>query len=315
MNLNIAYSSDDNYAQHLGVSMISLFENNKIFNEINVYIIESKISPQNKERLENIAKEYGRHIHFMNFEKYEEKLKLNMENSISISAYSRLFLSQMLRDINKIIYMDCDSVINHRLYELWNIDLEEYYIAGVLDTVGYDTKLRIGLDKSDNYINSGMLLINLKKWREDNIQQKFIEFINYYSGNVFHHDQGVINGVLRDKILVLHPKYNSMTTFYTMTMENMMKYYKMDKYYSEKEIIEAKNNGVFIHYTPVFVNRPWIKGCKHPLNYVYKQYLDKTPWKDAPMWEDKRSKGEKVVSLLYNNLPFNIANGICNLIF
>ena len=171
------------------------------------------------------------------------------------------------------------------------------------------------MNKNDNYINSGMLVINLKQWRIDNIQKRFIEFINYYNGKVFHHDQGVINGVLKDKMLILHPKYNSMTTFYTMSLKNIMKYYNMNEYYNEYEIMEARKEGVFIHYTPVFVKRPWIIGCKHPLKDLYIKYLKVTPWKDSPMWKDKRSIGEKFVSTLYNILPFNIAKGICDLIF
>lgn len=315
MKLNIAYSSDDNYAQHVGVSMTSLFDNNRNFDEITVYIIENKISKLNKEKLQKIAKDYNRNLIFINFEEYEMKLHLDIGNSISVSAYSRLFLADIVNEIDKIIYMDCDSVINGSLYELWSTDLENYYVAGVLDTVSNETKLKVGMSENDNYINSGMLLINLKQWRMDNIQKKFIEFINYYNGNVFHHDQGVINGVLKEKILILHPKYNAMTTFYTMSLKNIMKYYNMNEYYNEYEIMEARKEGVFIHYTPVFVKRPWIKGCKHPLKEIYIKYLKVTPWKDSPMWKDKRSIGEKFVSTLYNTLPFNVAKLICDFIF
>ncbi|MED4209304.1 glycosyltransferase family 8 protein [Priestia megaterium] len=316
MNLDVVYSSDDNYAQHVGVSMLSLFENNKDFYSINIYLIENNISIDNKNNLISICEKYNRIIKFINFDEYSNKLNLNMENHISINAYARLFLSKILeKSIGKIIYLDCDSIINGSLSSLWRLDISNYYVAGVCDTVSDNTKLKINLDLNKSYINSGMLLINLKKWREEDVEKKFLKFIELYNGNVFHHDQGVINGVLNEKILLLHPKYNAMTPFYTMDREQMMQYYGLKNYYIEDELVEAKRSPVFIHYTPAFVNRPWIKGCKHPLASLYKKYLDMTPWKGNKLGNDNRKKGEKLIAFLFNNFPFKIANGICNLMF
>ncbi|MNI12993.1 General stress protein A [compost metagenome] len=316
MNLRVVYSSDNNYAQHVGVSMLSLFQNNKEFNHIDVYLIENNISIENKNNLKLICKKYNRVIQFIKFDGITNKLKKITGNPISINAYARLFLSHVLgENVDKVIYLDCDSIINHSLYELWNIDVNEYYAAGVSDTVSDHTKLKVNLDVNSLYINSGMLLINLKKWRDENIEQKFIEFINSYNGKVFHHDQGTINGVLNKKLLILHPKYNCMTTFFTMKREEMMQYYGLKKYYTEAELLDAITNPVFIHYTPAFVNRPWIKGSKHPLASLYKTYLEMTPWKGTDLFEDNRGKGEKLVSFLYNYLPFKMATRVCNLIF
>jgi lipopolysaccharide biosynthesis glycosyltransferase len=316
MTLRVVYSSDNNYAQHVGVSMTSLFQNNKEFNDINVYLIENNISIANKNNLTSISEKYNRTIMFIDFNGFSNKLKLNIGNSISINAYARLFLSNVIEpDVDKVIYLDCDSVINKSFYELWNTDISEFYAAGVLDTVSDNTKLRINIDPNSAYINSGMLLINLKKWREEDIEKRFIDFINSCNGEVFHHDQGTINGVLNEKFLILHPKYNAMTTFFTMSRDQMMQYYGLKDYYSYSELVEAIKNPVFIHFTPAFANRPWVKGCKHPLAPLYREYLDMTPWKGTAFFKDKRLKGEKLVSFLYNNLPFVMANRICTLMF
>jgi lipopolysaccharide biosynthesis glycosyltransferase len=316
MTLRVVYSSDNNYAQHVGVSMTSLFQNNKEFNDINIYLIENNISIENKNNLKLISEKYNRKIMFIDFNGFSNKLKLNIGNSISINSYARLFLSSVIEmNVDKVIYLDSDSVINKSLYELWNTDISEFYAAGVLDTVSENTKLRINIDPKSAYINAGMLLINLKKWREEDIEKRFIEFINAHNGEVFHHDQGTINGVLHEKFLILHPKYNAMTTYYTMSRHEIMQYYGLKDYYSYSELVEATKNPVFIHFTPAFVNRPWIKGCKHPLAAIYREYLDMTPWRGTDFYEDKRGRGEKIVAFLYNNFPFNMAQGICRLIF
>ena len=87
--LSIIYSSDNNYCVYMSTSIISLLENNKEFKYINIYVIDNKISDENKDKLEMIVRLYQRNIIFINFEKYKSYLNLNMLWNISISAYAR----------------------------------------------------------------------------------------------------------------------------------------------------------------------------------------------------------------------------------
>lgn len=314
MKLAVVYSSDDNYAQHTGVSIISLLDNNKHFDDIQIYIIDNEISKTNKDKLIDIINKYERKIYFVDFNEYKNRLKLNMQWNISISSYARLFVSSMLpHNLDKVLYFDCDTVIVNRLDELWNTNMNKYYVAGVADTVSNSTKSAVGIVSDGKYINAGMLLINLKRWREDNIEDKFIEFININNGRVTHHDQGVINGVLHNKLKIIPPKFNLMTVYYTMKREDIISYYKIDsEFYSEDIIQESLKNPVYIHFTPGFTTRPWIKGCKHPKKQIYLDYLEKTPWKNAKLEKDKSKFRVKVINLMYRNLSFKIAQIICD---
>ncbi|MBP3951516.1 glycosyltransferase family 8 protein [Bacillus suaedae] len=316
MKMDVVYSSDDRYAQHVGVSMVSLFEKNPHFKEINIHLIENQISLVNRKKLRSISEEYNRSLTFLSFQDFSSELDLNMEHSISISAYARLFATRVVeKDIDTLLYLDCDTIINTNLDELFTLNIKDYYVAGVEDTVSPETKKKVGLDSQKRYINSGVMLINLKKWREEGIEGKFINFINYYKGTVFHHDQGVINGVLSDQLLILPPKYNAMTPIFTMTRNEMIDYYNLKDIYNEEDLERAKTKPAIIHYTPAFVNRPWIKGCNHPLTYKYQQYLEMTPWKGTQLEKDNRKLPEKVVAFIFNHLPFKVARGVSRLIF
>lgn len=310
--LNIVYSTDDNYAQHTGVSIISLLDNNRHFLNIEIYIIDNNISAENRDKLVSIVDKYNRKLIFIDFSEYKNKLKLNMEWSISISSYARLFLSDMLPShIDKVLYYDCDTIIVDKLDEIWDEDISNYFLAGVKDTVNSNIKIAVGMNKNDDYINAGMLLINLKKWRQDNITDKFLGFIEQYNGKVIHHDQGVINGMLNGLIKILPLKFNVMTVFYTMKREEIIKYYNIDgDFYSEYEINEATHSPVYIHFTPGFVSRPWVKGCKHPQKKLYWKYLNISPWKDFKPIKDDSPIQVKIVNLIYRNLPFNISKFI-----
>lgn len=302
--LVVAYSSDDNYAQHVGISMLSLFENNKKYNEIVVFIIDNNIGLENKKKIFKIGEQYKRKIKFIDFDKFRNKLNLDIGNSISISLYCRLMLASMIgNEFDKVIYFDSDSVILESLDELWNLNLDDYYVAGVLDTVAKGAKLKIGLKEKDNYVNSGMLLINLKRWRKDNIEEKFLDFIKEHNGNVYHHDQGVINGVLNKKILIINPKYNCNSNFYIFKVEEIKDIYMINDYYSQQEVNEAIDNPIFLHYTPGFFNRPWMNNCKHPLKKEYIKYKELSPWKQSDLFTDNRKWKIKFLVFLYYILP------------
>ena len=314
MDLVVVYSSDDNYAQHTGVSIVSLLENNKHFNSIHIYIIDNEISEANKSKLIDIIKCYQREITFIDFNKYKDMLKLNMQWNISLSSYARLFISSILPEsVDKALYFDCDTVVVDKIDDLFNTDMNEYYVAGVADTISSSTKSAVGISSDENYINAGMLLVNVKKWREDNIQDKFIKFIDSKNGSVTHHDQGVINGVLCKSSKLLNPKFNLMTVYYTMKREDIISYYGIDnEFYSDEVIREALKNPVYIHFTPGFTTRPWIKGCKHPKKQVYLDYLQKTPWRNSKLQKDKSKFRIKLINWIYRNLSFKIAQRICN---
>lgn len=316
MDLVVVYSSDNNYAQHTGVSILSLLDNNRHFRSIHIYIIDNEISKSNKTKLRSIIKSYKREITFIDFNIYKSILNLNMEWNISISSYARLFISSMLpNNIDKVLYFDCDTIIVNKLDELWNLNIDNYYIAAVQDTISNEIKKSIGVSKEYRYINAGMLLINLKRWREDKIKEKFIRFIDKYNGNVIHHDQGVLNGVLHYGVKIVSPKFNLMTIYYMLNRSEIIEYYNIEgEFYSEKEINEAINNVIYIHFTPAFTTRPWIKNCKHPRKKEYFKYIELSPWKGYKGIKDNSKLTIKFINYLYTNLPFKVANNINKLI-
>jgi lipopolysaccharide biosynthesis glycosyltransferase len=86
---------------------------------------------------------------------------------------------------------------------------------------------------------AGMLVINLRQWREDNMEQQMMNFINKHGGKVVYHDQGTINGVCLKK-KILHPKFNAMTPFFVLDRNQILDYHNLEDYYSAKKLKEAK---------------------------------------------------------------------------
>lgn len=303
MRINVVYSSDDNYAKFAGISMISLFENNKEVEQINIYFIENMITKTNRLKLESIVKKYNRNIYFISHS--ELCAGLYTDDKFSISAFSRLFLSK-IDDIDKVLYLDCDTIINSSIKDLFEIDINDVYVCGVQDNAGIMYRKLIDFNENDRYINSGVLLINLKKWREENLEEKFIKFINKYNGSVPHHDQGVINGVCKGKIKILKPEYNLMPPMILQNAEQIKGYHEIKNYYKQSELNFAKQNPIIIHYTECFYNRPWRKKCTHPYKHIFANYKSISPWNDDPLEDKNISNLDKVKVLLFKYLPLNL---------
>lgn len=306
MRLNVAFSSDENYARHIGVSMLSLFQNNINFDEIYVYIIDSDIKQETKCELNNIAKRYNRRLIYIPFE--EMCAELNTDNNYSLSSYGRLFLSR-IKEIDKVLYLDCDSIVISSLKNLWEEDIEQFYVAGVQDNVNVFYKTGVGLNKNYRYVNAGFLLVNLKKWREEEIENKFLNFIDDYKGSVPHHDQGVINAVCNEHILILHPRYNVQCPMFQYSCDQILKLDHITSYYTQKEINDAIDNPCFIHFTNGFFNRPWNKDSTHPLKNKYLEYLDQTPW-NKNILDNKLCINARIMRSLHKYLPFPIYSRI-----
>lgn len=299
--MDIVYSTDENYARHCGTSIYSLFYNNRDIKEINVFVIENDVGEETKEKFYRIAEKFGRNIEFFDINKICKDFPKN--NDFPKAAFARLFVENMKKSIDRILYIDCDTIINGSLKELWNINIDNYYIGAIQDSIQSFKMKIIGLNKEFRYINSGVLLINLKKWKEENLKEEFIKCMKKYKGKVPHHDQGVLNIVCSNKILYLHPKYNLMPEMLCMTAKQLKKLYRIKEFYTEEELREGRKNPIIIHYITKWYNRPWYKSCTHPLKEKYIQYLNETDF-NKTLLEGNLKKRILLQKQIFEKMPF-----------
>ncbi len=174
--INIAYCCSDLFSEVCAVSIVSLFENNKHLNEINVYILEDRISEKNKKRFQDIACQYGRKItlvsmpmpnHFYHDERYTF-------DTVG-RTFGRMIWGDVLPEtIHKIISLDSDTMILGDINELWNYDLQGKPIAGVDDCMGKVAMVKTQHLEADTvHCNAGMYVIDLDVWREENWTEIF----------------------------------------------------------------------------------------------------------------------------------------------
>lgn len=307
--MNIVYSSSDSYCEIAGISIYSLFESNKAVEKINLFMIDNGITLENKKRLEQICTQFNRTISYL----YPPDIESMSDTKINIgrwniSTFYRLFLPSMLsEEYKRVLFIDCDTLVMQNLSSLWNMDMGDKWLYGVDDCRGVGYRTNIGLASEDNYINNGILLMDLEAWRKNNVEKMFLDFIHEYNGDITYVDQGVQNGVLSKlgRSGILHTKYNCMTVFFAFNYENLMKLRKPPIPRDKKEYEEAVENPAIVHFQSCFRMsiRPWVVGCKHPYAKTYLDFKSKTPWKDTPMKEDDRTVPQKILSFVTSVMP------------
>lgn len=263
MRIPVVYSTDNNYLFYTIVSITSLCESANDDTEYIIYILLAD-DIQDNHHLINTTKERfkGKHkivpMHVDN-DIFSDAVIVN--SYITKAAYYRLVTADILPE-NKCIYLDSDTIIMADLTELYCVELSDNLIGGCRDVWIDETHteeqraeraMKTGLDSLDQYINSGVLLLDLSKIREEGLTQVFLREMKK---GYLHEDQDVINVCCYNRIWRLEQKWNYFTTFANDSLKNICP--------------------AIIHYaTPVI--RPWLtRKCKY--NDVW--------WNFARLWKD-----------------------------
>lgn len=298
--INILYTSDNGYYNVLYVSMYSACKYSK--NKIYFHVIQQKFSEKQKSILKDMVSEYNHIITF--YDEPKLPVDLNVTGGRSEAAFYRICAASILSDnLDKIIYIDCDTIVLGDLSEIYNLD-DDKIVYGVQDTICKKERKKIGLSNEDIYINSGVLVINLKKWRALHIEEKSIEYLTE-NKTLKNNDQDVINALCKNQIGIIEPKYNVMTTFFEYSRIQLMKIGNLKTFYSEEEMQSARENPVIIHYAGYIYERPWNDICDHPKKEIYEQLLSETCISKEKKIVKVSTLG-KLGRILHRKLPFCI---------
>lgn len=218
--IHIAFCLDEKYVEHCATTIASILSN-MTDKQIVFHVISDSINKDKKIIFSRwVSDEYGASIRFHDVDSDLFK-HFPIENAyINISTYYRLMLPEILKDIDKVLYLDCDIIVSSSIQSLWEIDINNYAVAGIRDRINDNIRLynRLRYALSDGYINAGVLLINLKKWREEEVFERALNISEKDPAILKNHDQDIINILFHDSKKILPFKYN-LLEYYLYTEE------------------------------------------------------------------------------------------------
>lgn len=266
------------------ISIISLFENNKN-NNLKVFIFVIDISDDNRKKLESVANQYSREIYFIDSKTMVEELKLVNFNTYrgSYSAAVRFCLGDLLPlDIDRILYLDCDTLVVGDLKQIYHIDMNNKTLGLCYDCIRNEHKRRLNISYSQAYYNSGVILFDLVKWRKNDYTTVFLNQFETIRDYCYLPDQDAINLLFNQEVKLLPMKVNILSQVLFYGYEGNCTVYKLNEkyWYDKQSFVEGINSPLVYHFCGNSFIRPWFRNSKHPLKYKYDYYYSLSPWKN-----------------------------------
>ncbi|MCR8660517.1 glycosyltransferase family 8 protein [Paenibacillus endoradicis] len=263
--LNIVCSANRSYIQHLCAMISSVSENTT--SETIFHVFNDGFTSEEQIHIRNYMSIYS-HA-FITFYTIDDSIFAGLDikfKRLTIQTFYRLLASELLpQDVEKALYLDSDIIVEDDVSILLATDLSGYYV-GAVNELAPEASYALGHERLEDYFNAGVLLINIKKWREDNFFNQCMEYAVNNQDIITFGDQDILNGLLQGNFYQLELKWNVT--------------YKLGQYkgfYSfllkEDNIDEIEKNPSIIHY--LGNTKPWSIFTIHLHKARYSYYLDK----------------------------------------
>lgn len=299
MDINIFFTINDAYAKYLAVTMTSILHNASQQENIHFFVMDGGISADNKRRLDELKKIKNFTISYLIVDRDSfAALPSSSQAHISPETNYRFKMANLVPSLDKAFFLDADLIVEKSLLALWQTDMTDYYMACVKDQAASQPDVwarRLPLPEHYTYVNTGVILANLKKWREDDVEQKLFDSAARYANLLSFPDQDTLNIALCGAVKYLSARYNAMPVQY---------------YHNSQDKKEAFSSPVIIHWAGC--DKPWLP---KPTPYAdrFWQYARMTPFYEdilhanypqpvLPKQETKDTRRAALTPLLFNYL-------------
>ena len=259
---------DGNYVQHVAVFLVSLVEHNRAA-RFHVVLACDELTTEMKSRFASTFDEYENiQITFskllgQDIEKYPIHPELTKE------SWGRIWIDHYFSpDIEKAFYFDPDIVVTGDLTDLLTMDLSDCLLAAV-SIPGSERAAVHGYDPAHGYFNSGVLAVNLRKWRQADRRTALIAYTQAHPERINDPDQDALNGCFHAERLHLDCIWNAITPFFrpdsTLPLPPV-------------ELERVRHDSRLVHFTGR--SKPWLFLCSHPRKADYLRFLRMTAWRE-----------------------------------
>ncbi|MBR0031099.1 MAG: glycosyltransferase family 8 protein [Treponema sp.] len=327
---NVIYACNDAYAKLAGISIISLLKNNPD-SMFRVFLMSDKVCAENIGKLKSIENDFSNlsEIVFVDSEVIVSDIKNyvkgydNSTDALSgggYTAYTRLFFEKFVPDdAERIVYIDCDTLVAGNITELFSFDMGGNPVAMSYDCTNAKYKRVINMPNDSPYFNSGVLVLDTKKWKEGECLRLILEEIHKGVSYPFV-DQDFLNICLRGKIAKYSFRYNFCSAFFLYKSAGAVSFiFGLKNFLPNKDDyrLSAKNPAI-LHFNGNTFTRPWFKNSVHPMKKLYDSYYFASPWKDEEQKDFKMPSVYKLQYILWKFTPrffFYLASRILQDIF
>lgn len=219
-SINVVFAADNKYAYYMAVALQSLIEHANDEKNYDIIIFGTEINAELQNQISGMQKP-NISIRFVDskdiFSGFDTE-KLFCHLYFSKEMYLRLFIPDVLKDYDKALYIDCDTIIEADVAEIFDCDIDDYYLAAVKDynsivnhrhypnvQLYFDEVIKV--PDINQYFNSGVLLMNLNVLREIKLVEKTVELLKKHK-ELLYPDQDILNLICAGNVKIIHNGWN-----------------------------------------------------------------------------------------------------------
>ena len=262
--IQVVAATDDFYACHLTVMLLSLFERSASPVDVHVLV------PGQFQSRDKIAGALGKYAAHLTFHAVKPLEGLTVRKGVADATYYRLLIGDILpAALTRVIYLDSDMLICGDLSPLWQTELGDATVAAVIDP-GFVQYAQLGISPSQPYFNAGMMVVDMARWRRDGVGKAALDFALSNPDRVHFDDQCALNWVLQDRWVQVPSIWNLQV--FTLS-ESKHGHFTYPKH------LRRNADGVrVVHFNSP--GRPWTYMDEHPFKGDYLAFRARTPWRE-----------------------------------
>jgi lipopolysaccharide biosynthesis glycosyltransferase len=270
--LHVACAADEGYAPHSAAMLHSVVAH-RGGSDLRVHYLHGPSFPdRSAELIGEMVERGGAAISF--WEIPDERIAgLPAMDFVTQAMWYRVFLPELLPDVDRVLYLDVDTIAVDSLAPLGDIDLTDHHVAAVTNVFYMRSHaqrpIELGISPAD-YFNSGVVLMNLGLMRRDGSTRALLDYAVEHGPELAWPDQDALNVVLGGRRLPLHPRWNCMNSV-------LMFPWSVDVFGTDA-VEEARRHPAIRHFEGPTINKPWHYGSHSPMREVYFEHRRQTPW-------------------------------------
>jgi lipopolysaccharide biosynthesis glycosyltransferase len=268
MRYNIAIAFDQNYLQPFFALVTSIFHSTNPA-EVSIHVIMTGVCDEDRHTIDNYINASGSRISYYSISDPQIEKFVTM-NTWTTAVYYRLYFPLLVPDhVKLLLYLDTDTIVLNNLSQLFSQQMNGFPLAAVYDNYVKNQPL-LGIFEEGQYFNSGVLLIDVEKWRAQKISEKAMEYLLKHPDRIRFVDQCGLNAVLVGNWMKLPSRFNRIFTYLPDDL-------------SDDQMPAIINDTVVLHFT---LERPWHMLCKNRFRRLYRKFLVNSPFRHASILTD-----------------------------
>lgn len=280
----IVLSANNEFVPYLSVFIQSIIENSSKQNQYDLVILHTDILEKNRKILKTMLEQHKNFsLRFFNMQEIVQGLSLFVDQHLSVETYYRLAIQEIMTEYKKVLYLDCDMILLTDVAELYQINVENVYLAATLDVDLAGTMKRdkdrkeyvkqvLKLKNPYHYFQAGVLVLNLDMFRKNFTVKQLFEVAASYQWR--QHDQDVLNYLCKGNFILLKGEWNVIMNW-EEGERSRIKIIADAPMQIYQNYLESRKNPLIVHYAGY--QKPWnVPTCDYA-EWFWK-YAKNTPY-------------------------------------